>query len=328
MVGLKEVYSGIFCNQISLPKNPLKYLNCYIIPSKERNLIIDTGFNRPECEKDFLNGIQKLNIDMAKTDILLTHLHSDHIGLASLAEKMGAKIFTGAKEESAVRVIGTKKYWDFFYRLMQMYGLSKYGLRVEDHPGYQYRPSEMIHSLILKEGDVLEVSGYSFKVVDIPGHTSGQIGLYEMNHKLFFCGDHILGNITPNIIAWGTDNSDLERYMENLKKIYDYEIDLMLPGHRELITDHKARIRELLFHHEQRLAEIIEILSESGEKSPCEVAAKMTWDLKIENWESFPKAQKWFSAGEAMAHLEYLYDLGKIERREKESVMYYRGKSN
>jgi len=45
------------------------------------------------------------------------------------------------------------------------------------------------------------------------------------------------------------------------------------------------------------------------------IASKMTWDIDCENWEQFPAAQKWFAVGEAIAHLQYLENEGKIKRQ-------------
>ncbi len=322
---LKEVYAGIYNNEIVLPNNPLKMLNCFIIKGDDRNIIIDTGFNRPECEEAFLQGIQELGLDMEKTDLFLTHLHSDHVGLAPLAQRLGARVYTGAKEAAMVRIIGTDEYWEFFYKLMKMYGLDEYGLSAKDHPGYRFRPDGLIDCLPLQEGEQLKAGGYTFTVVDTPGHTLGHTGLYEEQHKLFFCGDHVLGNITPNIICWGPEKDSLAIYLDSLKKLAGYDVKLLLTGHRELVRDHKARIDELLRHHEVRLAEAQAIISEQ-ERPPCEVAARMTWDLKIDKWEDFPKAQKWFSSGEAMSHLEHLFHQGRADRREQDGVYYYKCK--
>jgi len=92
------MYPNIYCNRIPLPKNPLKSLNSYIITSHDRNLIIDTGFNQPECEKAFFDGIAEIGIDLTKTDLLLTHRHSDHTGLAGILDQKGVRIYAGAKE--------------------------------------------------------------------------------------------------------------------------------------------------------------------------------------------------------------------------------------
>jgi hypothetical protein len=40
----------------------------------------------------------------------------------------------------------------------------------------------------------------------------------------------------------------------------------------------------------------------------------MTWDLSYDSWDLFPVAQKWFAAGEALAHLKYLETRGIVRR--------------
>ena len=46
-----------------------------------------------------------------------------------------------------------------------------------------------------------------------PGHTSGHITVHEPHKKLFFSGDHVLGDITPNIQAWTDDHDPLAVYL-------------------------------------------------------------------------------------------------------------------
>ena len=72
---------AIFQIYVPLPDNPLKNLNCYVLQSKNEWLIIDTGFNRPECKSALEHGMQELGIDIENTSLFLTHLHSDHTGL-------------------------------------------------------------------------------------------------------------------------------------------------------------------------------------------------------------------------------------------------------
>ena len=97
------------------------------------------------------------------------------------------------------------------------------------------------------------------------------------------------------------------------------EIDLVLPGHRRLITDHKRRIAELREHHKTRLREVLSILS-NDPLTAFEVASRMTWDLDCDSWEEFPRAQKWFASGEAIAHLRYLQNKGLIVKKDKDGM--------
>ncbi len=79
----EEVLPGLFRNKIPLPDSPLKYLNSYIIKDSERSLIVDTGLNRKACLHAMHRGLATLGIDLAQSDIFITHLHADHFGLVS-----------------------------------------------------------------------------------------------------------------------------------------------------------------------------------------------------------------------------------------------------
>ena len=319
---IEPICPNIYSIPIPLPRNPLKGLNSYVITSPDRNLIIDTGFNQPECSEALMQGIAELGVDLAKTDVLLTHRHSDHTGLAGLLEEKGAQIYAGDKEIVAIREISGSEAWVWMEQLIVLYGLDKYGITTNDHPGYKYRPPMFARCTPLTEGSRLRYGDYTFTVFDIPGHTPGHIGLYESNHRIFFGGDHVLASITPNITFWDFEQDSLAQYLASLRKVSELEIDLLCTAHRENVKNHKQRIHELENHHKKRLAEVVSIL-QGGSKSACDVAAKMTWEIRAKSWEEFPKAQKLFATGEAAAHLEYLYNTGRIGRETVSGTMYY-----
>ena len=78
--------------RVVLPDNPLQYLNAYVIKGKTENLVIDTGFNRPECQDALCRGLEELGIEFRHTSLFLTHLHADHTGLVGLFAKEGCPI--------------------------------------------------------------------------------------------------------------------------------------------------------------------------------------------------------------------------------------------
>jgi glyoxylase-like metal-dependent hydrolase (beta-lactamase superfamily II) len=80
---IEEVLPNLFRIEIPLPGNPLKSLNSYVMRAADRNLIIDTGFNRKECFRAMQVGLRELDVDLGKTDFLITHLHADHFGLVT-----------------------------------------------------------------------------------------------------------------------------------------------------------------------------------------------------------------------------------------------------
>jgi len=150
----------------------------------------------------------------------------------------------------------------------------------------------------------------------------GRTCLYEPDKKILVAGDHILIDITPNIQCWTDDQNPLQNYLASLDKVDNMEIELVLPGHRRLITDHKRRIAELKEHHKARLAEVLSILADI-QLTAFEVASRMSWDLDCDSWEGFPRPQKWFATGEAIAHLRYLERKTLILRKDEDGVTVF-----
>jgi hypothetical protein len=67
-------------------------------------------------------------------------------------------------------------------------------------------------------------------------------------------------------------------------------------------------------HHARRLDEVLAILN-NGSMSAFQIASHMSWDIDCESWDQFPVAQKWFATGEAISHLRYLEEEGRVIRK-------------
>ncbi len=321
---LTKIAENIYRKVIPLPNNPLRELNAYIITGK-KNLLIDTGFNRPECMEALKDAFVEL--DILETDLFITHLHSDHCGLICKFAKNGDHIFSGETDGELINFEAGNLYWKMLDDLFIKYGFPKadFGRNTDIHPGRKYCHEGRVDFTYLSEGDVLNYGGYELQVIETPGHTPGHICLYDADKKILFCGDHILGTITPNIcIELGVDNP-LKDYLDSLKKVERLDVELLLTAHGTPVETMYARIKELYRHHEERLAEVIHILGEEW-KTAYTVAADMTWEIDCKNWNDFPAPQKWFATGEAISHLQYLFFSDKIDREEKNGVYYYKNK--
>jgi glyoxylase-like metal-dependent hydrolase (beta-lactamase superfamily II) len=146
--------------------------------------------------------------------------------------------------------------------------------------------------------------------------------LYEPDKKFLISGDHILKDITPGIQGRINEENSLKDYLSSLDKVYALDIDRVLPGHRAIFGNCKARIEEIKEHHRQRNNEVLAILQE-GSRNIYEVASQMTWNVDCDSWDSFPVVQSFFAMGETFAHLRYLEEDGKIERKvEGETAIY------
>ena len=209
-------------------------------------------------------------------------------------------------------------HWQTIYKTHFTHGFPEDELKkaMQSHPELRYGLKHHIDFCILKEGDTIDIGDYSFRCIETPGHSPGHMCLYEANKKILVSGDHILFDITPNITFWLEVENSLKEYLASLEKVYPLDVNLVLPGHRNIWNSHRKRIIELKEHHQVRLGEIISAL-EGGEKTAFDVAPYVTWDVDYSSWELFPTSQKWFAFGETIAHLKYLEEERIIEERVK-----------
>jgi glyoxylase-like metal-dependent hydrolase (beta-lactamase superfamily II) len=313
---VEEISRNLFRAEIPLPRNPLKYTNSYIIKSSDRNLIIDTGFNRQECVDAMQEALDELEVDLSRTDLFVTHLHADHFGLVGSLATETSKVYFN--QPDADRIHATDG-WDNMIEFARISGFPEGMLdaALDRHPGHRYHTKRDFDMTILDEGDKVEVGDYALTCVHTPGHTRGHMCLYEADKRTFFSGDHILIDITPNIQLWSETENPLEQYLTSLDKVSTLDIDLVLPGHRRVVHNCKERIQELKDHHRHRADEAVAILK-GGALTAYEVAGRMSWDIDSESWEDFPVPQQWFATGEAIAHLKYLEDRGEIQSEKRD----------
>lgn len=318
----EEILPNLYRTEVPLPGNPLKVINSYVITANGSSLVIDTGFNRKECREALEIGLKSVNVNLDKTDFFSTHLHADHQGLISTFARDGVKTYMGKIDAVQTESGGG---WDKMLKYGVMSGFSDGELEsaVVNHPGRKHAPQKMVTWTHVQEGDTITIGDYELKCIETPGHTWGHICLYEPNKKILFSGDHILGDITPNIQVWRRDDDPLKSYMDSLSKVDKMDIEYTLPGHRSLIADCSKRIQELKAHHLTRCNEVIDIL-QNGDQHAYETASQMSWDINAKSWEDFPLMQKWFATGEALAHLRFLENKGFIkEAGPSEDVIRY-----
>lgn len=309
----EQIYPNLFRIKIPLPDTPLKYLNSYVIKSPERNLIIDTGFNCRECLDAMMAGLKEIEIDLGRTDIFITHFHADHFSLIPKLQTQATRIYFNRPEAELL------ENWQGFGKMVshaEMNGFPKSDLKaaLNAHPGSKFGVKWIPDADMLSEGYILNYGDYTFTCIETPGHTMGHICLYESRQKILITGDHILGDITPNIQCWDDLQNPLKQYFNSLDKVRKLDVRLVLPGHRRPLTDLATRINELVNHHKIRLDEILDILKQ-GSQTAFEIASKMNWDIKAKSWNEFPIAQQWFATGEALAHLRYLEEENSVSRQ-------------
>lgn len=317
-----RIAANIYSFQVPLPGNPLKWLNVYVIKGGKhgRNLLIDTGFKRSECLEALLAGMRELEIKPEETDVFLTHLHSDHTGNAPELEKLGSKLLMSRVDNEIMH----DDAWPERKKRALHEGMPADMMEIvfDHNPATIYAPSPF-YTERLNDGDVLSYGGCDLECILTPGHTPGHLCLYERESKTMFLGDHVLFDITPNIVNWEKVEDSLGDYVSSLRKLMNYEVKIALPGHRTAgKLTMKERAVQIIEHHRHRLDETENLIYNTPNLNAYEITGMMKWRIRARNWDEFPPGQKWFAMGEAMAHLDYLLKTGRIVRSEGNDGIY------
>ena len=329
---MEEILENVYRIPVALPDNPLKELNSYLIKDPGHSLLIDTGFRLDECREALLNGLSELGEDPQSVDIFLTHMHSDHAGLAADIVGEGRHIYISATDYKllATNDVEEKLIVVTLAERFRTAGMPDFIIdsMTEINPAIAYSPkTNAIQYTIVQDGETIRAGGYALRCIHTPGHTPGHMCLWDETNGTMFTGDHVLFDITPNITAWTFVDDSLDDYLKSLRAVIKYPVKTALPGHRKPGVFHK-RIDGLLNHHQTRLDEVERLIREAPGSTAYDISGKMRWKIRASNWGDFPPTQKIFAVGECMSHLDYLLRRGKICSRLDEKaggklVRYY-----
>jgi len=111
----------------------------------------------------------------------------------------------------------------------------------------------------VEEGEALAVGSLRLRVIHTPGHSPGHICLFLEGGGVLFSGDHVLGAGTTAI---SPPKGDMVQYLASLRKLFDYPIQLICPGHGPAVREPQRKLQELLEHRREREEQILSLLKQ------------------------------------------------------------------
>jgi len=319
--------------QIKMPMpledESLSHTNAYLIRGTDGFLLVDSGWNTDksldaleECLAEFGANISDIS------QIVLTHVHPDHYGMAGRVKKLsGATTFMHEIEIGFItpRYISMDELLHQTDNMLVANGVPHdVMVRLRDATvGLEQYIDTTFPDVPLHHGEIITHDPYTFHVVWTPGHSPGHICLYEPEKKILLSGDHILPTITPNISVnpLSLDNP-LGRYIQSLQEVRQLDIDLVLPGHDEPFNGLKERIDEIIRHHDQRNQQILTAMAGNA-RTGSEVAGEIPWGSGSTLLD-LPDFHKRMAIFETLSHLEMMATDDILDRFSQNDIIYYK----
>ena len=161
----------------------------YLIEGTEKALLIDTGMGEGDFRKVVEAWTEK------PIELAITHAHGDHF--------LHADLFRGSPIYMHKRDIDKLDYW--------------YHMHEDLFAGHECRKEDFTP---IWEDSVIDLGGgYTVRVLEVPGHTSGSVVFYDEKRNLLFTGDAIGSGIGVWMIVPG--GLTLSEYREGLLHFAD-----------------------------------------------------------------------------------------------------------
>lgn len=324
---LTPIIDDIYQVRIPLPF-ALNHVNCYLLRDGDGWAMIDTGINTPEGQETWKAAFDALNLKPRQLKrIIVTHTHPDHFGMAGWFQKLATDDGADALPVFLSKIEAER--FESLWRGMDERGFTDYlNLGGVTFDIINSVAESLMHTLsmtyphptafgVLHPGDSITIGARTFEMIHTPGHSDGHIIFYDADDKLLLSGDHVLMKITPNIGLWaGSLKNPLGDFIDSLRSLQALEVRLALPGHRQLITDWRGRLAEILAHHEHRLSRCLEAIA-AGHHTGYAVAGQIfdTGRFTVHEWR--------FAVAETLAHLEYLRLRDQLTR-DGDAVWHYK----
>ncbi|MGE0388118.1 MAG: MBL fold metallo-hydrolase [Gammaproteobacteria bacterium] len=213
------------CVATVLGRNPGPFTgpgtNTYLVGTGRRPVLLDTGAGLPIYDGLLATGLGEMRGAHELQQIVLTHVHQDHIGGAAQVRARYGDL----------RV--TKRHWpgkDDAYDL----------------------PFDFVD-----DGAIVRTDGATLRAVHTPGHALDHLCWYLEEEKALFTGDVVLGAGTTIVPEEGGGLGD---YMASLRRLLTLDLAVIYPAHGPAISDPYRKLQDYIAHRELREQQILEAL--------------------------------------------------------------------
>jgi glyoxylase-like metal-dependent hydrolase (beta-lactamase superfamily II) len=289
-------------------------VNVYLIEDEPLTLV-DAGPNSGTSFDELQRGIEGLGHALEDIElVILSHQHIDHLGLVSLvAARSGAEV---AAIDVAVPFVENYSLEadaddEFARDVMLRHGIPEDVVAALQSVSRAFRAwgARAQVTRPLRNGEALALRDRTLHVHHRPGHSPTDTVFHDRERRMLIAADHLLAHVSSNpLMTRPRDGSDerpqaLAQYLASLAATREMDIDLVLPGHGEPITDHRGLIDQRFDLHRRRANKIHRLIEERP-RSAYEIAQALWGDIAV--------TQAYLTLSEVLGHMDLLVNEGRV----------------
>jgi glyoxylase-like metal-dependent hydrolase (beta-lactamase superfamily II) len=305
-------------------------VNCYLIEDEPLTLV-DTGPNSGKALDELERALAEHGRRIEDLErIVITHQHIDHLGLVDiLARRSGAEVCALDLLAPVIENFAAAAEHDdeLAEALMLRHGIPRdvvTALRSVSRSFRAWGGSTAV-TRPLPDGSELEFAGRTLEVLHRPGHSPSDTLFWDRQRGSVLGGDHLIAHISSNPLISrplggksGEPGSGRPRalltYMRSLRETREMELEVVLPGHGDPVTDHVRLIDDRFALHDRRARKIGGLIEERP-RSAYEIAQSL--------WGNVAVTQAYLTLCEVLGHVDLLLEQGRVSERETGGVVRF-----
>jgi glyoxylase-like metal-dependent hydrolase (beta-lactamase superfamily II) len=258
--------------------------------------------------------------------IVLSHQHIDHWGMAGrLAERSGAEVC--ALREFSSWLVDYPESLELEDRFAEQL-LERHGIGLDAPAAGVYRGHADFGASLpviapLRDGEVMEFSRRRLRVLHRPGHSPSDTVLYDERRRLMIGADHVMARpsvpiLSPPLVRDGERGGERPRaladYRSSLLATATLDVDLILPGHGNLVRSPHGVIAERLRRYDA-MTERIRLAVEPEPRPAIEIASSARGRVV--------DATAFFVLCDTLGYLDELLDAGGVVESDEDGVAMF-----
>jgi ribonuclease/clavin/mitogillin len=242
-----EFRPNYICFPVRTPtKPPATHTNCYLIYTSQELLIIDPGSPYEDEQQALAQTIDDLvNEGRSVREIVLTHVHPDHVGGVNALKKLLGGQTKVAAHKLTAEPLGETVQVD----------------------------------RLIEDGDLISLRGapeISLRALHTPGHARGHLCFHEERTGTLISGDNIVG---LGSVLIETTEGNMRDYLDSLRRMRALpNLSVIFGGHGPAIANPYTKLDQYIFHRLEREQNILQAVRE-GAATPLDIVARVYTDV-------------------------------------------------